>query len=325
MIYTGIGIFITTVLQSSSASLALILTALSAGQIEYENALALAIGTNVGTTITALIGSVGSNIAGKRLAFAHLIFNFITAIVALTLIYPLARLVDTLSEWFRISQDDYTLKLALFHTIFNVLGVIIMIPLVKKLETWLLRYVKDHRVRDIDEPKFLNKAALEFPQTAISSLEDETKYLFENAIDEIVMHALNIHRSDLLTDIKPKALVKKSQTEIDINIRDLYVQKVKTIYGKILKYAAIAQTELDLNEDQNQRITEIKIANRKMVEIIRDVKELRRNISIYGSSENKYVKKNTTILEGASLKFTEPFIISSWMTTRMKTTKSCWR
>ena len=62
IIYTGIGIFITTVLQSSSASLALILTALSAGQIEYENALALAIGTNIGTTITALIGSVGSNI-----------------------------------------------------------------------------------------------------------------------------------------------------------------------------------------------------------------------------------------------------------------------
>lgn len=291
VIYTGIGIFITTVLQSSSASLALILTALSAGQIEYENALALAIGTNVGTTITALIGSVGSNIAGKRLAFAHLIFNLITAIVALTLIHPLARFVNILSEWFHISQDDYTLKLALFHTIFNVLGVIIMIPLVKKLESWLLRYVKDHRVRDIDEPKFLNRAALEFPQTAISSLEDETKYLFENAIDEIVMHALNIHRSDLLSNMKPKALVKKSQNEIDINIRDLYVQKVKTIYGKILKYAAIAQTELDLSEDQNQRITEIKIANRKMVEIIRDVKELRRNISIYGYSDNKYVKK----------------------------------
>ena len=77
VIYTGIGIVITTILQSSSATMALILTALAAGQIEYENALALAIGANVGTTITAVLGSISTNIAGKRLAGAHLIFNLI--------------------------------------------------------------------------------------------------------------------------------------------------------------------------------------------------------------------------------------------------------
>ncbi len=291
VIYTGIGIFITTILQSSSASLALVLTALSAGQIEYENALALAIGTNIGTTITALIGSVGSNIAGRRLALAHLIFNFITGIVALSFIFPLANFVDKLSAFIGISQNDYALKLALFHTVFNFLGVIIMIPLIKKLEKLLIYLVKDHRVKDIDEPKFLNRAALEFPQTAISSLENETKYLFENAIFEIVTHALNIHRSDIMSNIKSKVLIKKSQAEIDIDIRDLYVHKVKSIYGKILEYAVIAQSELELSKEQHKRISEIKIANRKMVEIIRDVKELRRNISVYTYSDNKYIQK----------------------------------
>jgi phosphate:Na+ symporter len=291
VIYTGIGIFITTILQSSSASLALVLTALSAGQIEYENALALAIGTNIGTTITALIGSLGSNIAGRRLALAHLIFNFITGIVALSFIFPLAKFVDKLSELIGISQNDYALKLALFHTIFNLLGVLIMIPLIKKLEKLLIYLIKDHRIKDIDEPKFLNRAALEFPQTAISSLENETKYLFENAIFEIVTHALNIHRSDILSDIKSKVLIKKSQAEIDIDIRDVYVHKVKTIYGKILEYATIAQSELELSKEQHKRISEIKIANRKMVEIIRDVKELRRNISVYTYADNEYIKK----------------------------------
>ncbi|MGI9533166.1 Na/Pi cotransporter family protein [Lutimonas sp.] len=291
IIYTGIGIFITTILQSSSASLALILTALSVGQIEYENALAMAIGTNVGTTITALIGSVGSNIAGKRLALAHLIFNLVTGLVALAFIYPLARLVNKLSLSFGIAADDYTLKLALFHTIFNVLGVLIMIPLINKLEQFLMRFVKDHRVKDIDEPKFLNDAALEFAGTAISSLEKETKYLFENATYEIVTHALNMHRADISSNIKPKVLVKKSTEEIDINVRDLYTNKVKTIYGKILEFATRAQTELELNPDQNKRISEIKIANRKMVEVIRDVKELRRNVTKFTTSDNKYIKK----------------------------------
>ena len=291
IIYTGIGIFITTILQSSSASLALILTALSVGQIEYDNALAMAIGTNIGTTITALIGSVGSNIAGRRLALAHLIFNLVTGLVALAFIYPLTRLVDKLSISFGIAADDYTLKLALFHTIFNVLGVLIMIPLIHKLEQFLLRFVRDHRIKDIDEPKFLNEAALEFAGTAISSLENETKYLFENATYEIVTHALNMHRSDISSNLKPKALVKKSTKEIDIDVRNLYVHKVKTIYGKILEFATRTQTELELNKAQNKRISEIKIANRKMVEVIRDVKELRRNVSKFTNSDNEYIKK----------------------------------
>ena len=291
VVYAIIGIFMTTILQSSSASLALILTALSAGQIEYENALALAIGTNVGTTVTALIGSIGSNVSGKRLALAHLVFNFITGIVAVSLISPLSKLVDYLSGLFGISADDYTLKLALFHTIFNLLGVIIMIPLIKKLEIFLLKFVKDIKVKDIDEPKFLNKAILEFPGTVISSLEKETKYLFENAIYEIVAHSVNLHRNEIESGRKSKKLIKKSKADFDINVRDLYTQKVKTIYGKILEYATRAQTDLNLNETQNKRVSEIKIANRKMVEIIRDVKELRRNIILYADSDNEYIKK----------------------------------
>ena len=121
LLYTLIGIVITIVLQSSAASLVLVLTALAAGQIEYENALALAIGANVGTTITAVLGSLSSNIAGKRLAGAHLIFNIITGLVALVFLYPLAKLVNILSENFGIATEDYTLKLALFHTLFNIL------------------------------------------------------------------------------------------------------------------------------------------------------------------------------------------------------------
>ena len=290
VIYTLIGIFMTTILQSSSASLALVLTALSAGQIEYENALALAIGTNVGTTITALIGSIGSNISGKRLALAHLIFNLVTGIVAVSIISPLSQFVNYLSVLFYISADDYTLKLALFHTIFNILGVLIMIPFIKKLESFLLSFIKDSKVKDIDEPKFLNKAVLEFPGTVISSLEKETKYLFENAIYEIVSHSVNLHRNEIESGIKSKKLIKKSNADFNINVRDLYAHKVKTIYGKILEYATKAQSDLNINEEQNKRISEIKIANRKMVEIIRDVKELRRNIINYIDSDNEYIK-----------------------------------
>ena len=289
-VYTGIGILITTILQSSSASLAIVLTALAAGQISYENALALAVGTNIGTTITALIGSIGSNVSGRRLALAHLIFNLVTGIVALVFIMPLAKLVNFLSENIGIAPDDFTLKLALFHTLFNVLGVLIMIPFITRLERFLIRFVKESKRKDIDEPKFLNKAILAFPGTLVTSLEKETRYLFENPITEIIAHALNIHRSDLVSDLKIKTVVKKSQKDIDVNVRELYLRKVKSIYGQILEYATKGQAELTLEAPHNERIAAIKIANRKMVEIIRDVKELRINVLKYTQSDNVHMR-----------------------------------
>ncbi len=291
VVYTGLGILITTILQSSSATLALILTALSAGQIEYENALALAIGANVGTTITAVLGSLSSNIAGKRLAGAHLVFNFVTGVVALALIYPLANLVNKISELVNIATTDYTLKLALFHTIFNILGVVIMIPFIKKLERVLIKYFKERTDKDIDEPKYLNESVLKVPAATITALINESKYLYKNAIFEIVAHALNIHRGDVKSDKKVKAIVKKSTKDMQVDVEDIYYKKVKHIYGEIIRYATTAQNRLNLNKKESDMVSDIKIANRKMVEIIKDTRELNKNISLSLDLDNKYLQK----------------------------------
>lgn len=291
VVYTGIGIFITTILQSSSATMALILTALSAGQIEYENALALAIGANIGTTITAVLGSLSSNIAGKRLAAAHLIFNVVTGVVALLGIYLLSDLVNIISDFVHIAKNDYALKLAVFHTIFNVLGVLIMIPFIAKLEKILIRTFKERTNKGVEEPKYLNEAVLEFPGSVISALINESKYLYKNAIFEIVAHALNIHREDIKSTEEITEIVKKSTKDLNINVDELYYTKVKTIYGEIIKYAATAQSKLTLNKTENKSISDIKIANRKMIEIIKDVKELNRNITSTANFNNPYLKE----------------------------------
>ncbi len=291
IIYAGIGIVITTILQSSSATLALILTALAAGQIEYENALALAIGANVGTTITAVLGSISSNIAGKRLAGAHLIFNLITGVVALAIIFPLADLVDYLADLAGISNDDFTLKLAMFHTIFNVLGVIIMLPLIKTTEAFLIQFFKETQEKGIEVPKYLNETVLKFPSTAVLALANESKYLYENAVFEIVTHALNIHREDIKSDLKAKDIIKKSKSNFNIDVRDLYYSKVKTIYGEIIRYATTAQSKLNMGESMNNRISELIVANRKMVEIINAVRELGRNVSYYLDSDNSHMER----------------------------------
>lgn len=118
LVYILIGSVATVVIQSSSATMALIITALVTGQIEYINALSLAIGANIGTTVTAIIGSLSSNANGKRLAVAHFIFNMVTGFMAIVFLYQLADIVDVLSIKIGIDSQDYAMKLALFHTIF---------------------------------------------------------------------------------------------------------------------------------------------------------------------------------------------------------------
>lgn len=291
ILYTGIGVIITVVLQSSAASLVLVLTALAAGQISYENALALAIGANVGTTITAVVGAIKSNVAGKRLAGAHLFFNVITGVVALVLIYPLAKLVNYISTLVQIAETDYTLKLALFHTIFNIIGVVIMVPFIKQLEIILVKLFKEKVSDDIHKPMYLNEAILRFPSTLLSSLLQESKGLFKNTIFEIVAHALNIHRNDITSDEKIKKIVKDSNVKMNINIDELYYNKVKYIYGQIINFAAKGQENLKFTNAQNKQLSQIKVANRRMVEIIKLTKELYKNVALFSNSDNLHIQK----------------------------------
>lgn len=139
LLYTGLGILATVIMQSSHASLVLTITALSAGQVGYENALALAIGSNVGTTVSAVIGALGANIQGRRLAAAHVIFNVVTGAVAIVFIEQLLAAVEFISSRTAISAENYTLKLAVFHSLFNTLGLVLMLPFTKPLADWLPR------------------------------------------------------------------------------------------------------------------------------------------------------------------------------------------
>src|SRR5690606_10389104 len=107
LLYTLIGMVATAVMQSSHATLVLTITALGAGQLTYENALALAIGANVGTTVTAVVGSLRANAAGRRLAVAHLIFNLTTGLVALSCIRVFVDAVEAGAGWLGIADDDW--------------------------------------------------------------------------------------------------------------------------------------------------------------------------------------------------------------------------
>ncbi|NND34727.1 MAG: Na/Pi cotransporter family protein [Saprospiraceae bacterium] len=291
--FTFLGIILTTILQSSSATMALILTALAAGQITYQNSLALAIGANIGTTITAILGAIGANMAGKRLAGGHLIFNLVTGIMALLFISQLADLVNYISDLFNLPSDNFVVKLSIFHSIFNVVGVLIMVPLIPPLSRFLLRIIPDLvKVEEgFEYPIYLNESAMAFPQSAFRALLNETRRLFEQTTFMVVTHGLNLHREDVKGEEKLKHIIKRSREEMKLDIDELYYKKVKIIYSKIIKYATIAQSNFDLSPNALGAFRHIKLATRNMVEVIKDIRGLHKNVSQYMQSPNKDIRK----------------------------------
>ena len=198
LIYTSIGLFATVVMQSSHATLVLTITALSSGQISYENALALAIGANVGTTITAIIGSLSSNEQGRRLAGAHLIFNLVTGAIAIIFLNYILIMVDAISDFTGIANDDFTLKLAVFHTIFNLLGVIVMMPLMGKMVVFLERIIPEKKQSRL-KPRFLHESTISYADTATEAIRNETLHMWDNTID-IIAHGMKLPREEILSD-----------------------------------------------------------------------------------------------------------------------------
>ncbi len=122
----GIGLGMTVVMQSSSAAVATTLVALNAGSLEFDQAAAMVIGQNVGTTVTALIASIGGSPPAKRTAAAHILFNVLTGLIAFVGLAWFASISLWVSGVF--GGDQSVTALATFHTLFNVSGVLVMLP-----------------------------------------------------------------------------------------------------------------------------------------------------------------------------------------------------
>jgi len=283
LLFTAIGIFATVVMQSSHATLVLTITALAAGQITYENALALAIGANVGTTITAILGSMSANEAGKRLAVAHLIFNAVTGFLAIIFIYQLVALVNGVSALVGIADDDYTLKLAVFHTVFNVLGIVVMLPLINLLVVNLEKFIPEKKP-EVDQPKYLSESSAAFPGTAVEAVRMETLRVYQAAL-RIVIDGLGMKNTDVLSSIDLEQAVAAQNRIHQFDIDAMYERHIKAIYSAIVAF--ISDTTFSRREEPSADLQWLREANIHLVEAVKDTAQLQENLVYYVGSENQ--------------------------------------
>lgn len=287
-VYALIGITATVIMQSSHATLVLVLTALAAQQITYDNALALAIGSNVGTTITAIFGSMGSNIQGKRLAGAHLVFNLVTGILAIAFIHQLILLVDWLGNNVGIAANNYTLKLAVFHTIFNILGIIVMVPFISRLVSFLERAIAAPPLH-IEKPRYLSDASAHIPDAAIEAVRKETVRLYEMSVD-VITHGLSLNKQVLNSGKEIDNIINHSNhIKLQQNIDDVYDRRIKAIYAAIIEFISHAQGSMSVN--QAEKLFSLREVGRDIVESIKGIKHLQKNLKVYLISNNPEIRQ----------------------------------
>lgn len=165
------GLVLTVLMQSSSAALAVALTAAQGALLPLEAAAAVVIGANLGTTVTAIIAAAGATVNARRAAAAHVLFNLLTGVLALLILPWLLDGIIALRDLLAMQAAPGT-TLALFHTTFNLLGVLLMWPLAGRLTRFL-----EGRFRpageDLARAQYLDRNLVAVPDLAVIALARE--------------------------------------------------------------------------------------------------------------------------------------------------------
>ena len=299
IVYTLIGAFATVIIQSSSATMALTVTALVTGQIVYINAMAIAVGANIGTATTAALGAIVSNANSKRMAVGLFIFKGITAVITLASLYLMIDFVDYISKYLGIKSDDWAMKLAVFHTLFNLVGLIVFSFFIPKLVIFLKKLFVEEKESYITKPKFLDMEVVAVPFAALKATRKETIHLYDNA-SEVLSHAIMLHRHRYIGKSNISKIVKESSDIIDLNIDEFYESRIKSLYSDIIDYSTYFINELD--DEKRSYLNDLRNACRDIAESVKNTKELQKNIKKYISSNNSYIKDEYNYIREAIAK-----------------------
>ncbi|HMB72921.1 MAG TPA: Na/Pi symporter, partial [Gammaproteobacteria bacterium] len=169
------GALISAIVQSSSATMAITLSALYGGVIDLPAAAAVAIGADLGTTSTVLLGAIRGSAPKKRVAAGHFLFNLVTDLLAFVLRMPLLAIVAL------VGISDDLIALVAFHSLFNLIGLLLFLPVIRHVGDFLEGRFED---TDVTVSRHLVSAAASVPEPALEAVELETSHLLRRVIEQ---------------------------------------------------------------------------------------------------------------------------------------------
>lgn len=262
-----IGALITAIVQSSSATLGITITLAVQGLIDYPTAVALVLGENVGTTITAFLATLNANANAKRAAYAHTIINTI-GVIWVTAIFPYY--LDFLSN-FGSPEANITMAIATAHTMFNVSNVIIFTPFIGYLADFLTKIVKDDEEKVSDRITHIDELMLKTPSVVVGQTKTEVLNMGKN-ISEMFNTLKEIYQTN--RSITEDEVKKMRKIEDDL---DIYQKEITTANFIILNNKNITDN-LKLDTKNNLEVCdEHETISDYLMRIINSLKRLQDN------------------------------------------------
>lgn len=265
-----VGALLTAIIQSSSASVGILQALSSTGQVTYGAAVPIIMGQNIGTCVTCLLSSIGTNKNARRAAVVHLLFNTIGTVVILTLFC----IIKTFVYIPLLSEQASMFGIALTHSIFNVLCVMILLPMSALLEKLALRIIPDDKIKEkydeLDTRLFVTPTlALAQAKSSLSDMADTSRKAITMALKSVNNYSDKLYEDILKQEDK----------------NDRYEDKIGT-------YLVDLSSKNNLSESESKEVS-------KMLKIIGDLERIADHAINIGQASRELRDKNLSLSEDA--------------------------
>jgi phosphate:Na+ symporter len=276
-VFLLIGFVITLLVQSSSVTMALTLSALHSGAIEFPAATAIVLGSETGTTIKIILSAIGGNAAKKRVVLGNFIFNIVLTVLAFACLTPILNLITNV-----FNIKDPLIGLVTFSSLVNLLSVLIFLPLLQPFVQFLERFFKN---TDAAFAAFIGHATTSEPETALDLYRRDVEYFMHNCM------LLNLEQFDLDTSIMEAHDVFKA-----LNDSRRFMSKTKDD-----KYAFLRQFQGELQsfylelrakleDEENVQLNQLVSVARSAMYAVKSINDITGDISnlSHSSKDIKY-------------------------------------
>lgn len=284
IVYLIVGTVLAAIIQSSSATMMLTLSALYAGILPLPAAAAIVIGADLGTTSTVLLGSLQGAVAKRRLAMAHVIFNLSVDTFAFIVLLPLLSLIE------KLQINDPLYALVAFHSLFNLFGLMLFMPFIKQYTSFMENWIKEDTQH---LQRFINNVPENVTDAAVEALIQETRNLLYLVIRlnlrfmRVSPTKENIAKNEFCL---PDILESASKLE--------YYIAIKQLEGEIVGYALkiqVADPEETYNkiktDEVAHKIDSVISAVRSCVYSAKALKDVDDNLESFHLIDNDIVSK----------------------------------
>ena len=278
IVYMGFGVVFTALIQSSSATMMITLSALHAGIVDLPAAAALVIGADMGTTSTMALGSFQGSRIKKQVALAQIIFNLVTDLIALMLLRQILWVVEN-----QLQITDPLYSLVAFHSLFNLLGIALFTPFLKAFSRKIESFFKTD---DEDVREYINNVPVTMVDEAMLAIKKESHRL--------ILQSLELNLRNL--KLEP-ASMRMPQRILD-GLQDVFPSRfsfneryeaIKKLEGEILEYAGDLQKN-ELTPMQGNYLHNLLSSVRHAVYAVKSLKDVRENFMSFRHAENALLR-----------------------------------